>query len=174
MKLATNVLFGSDQGLMNKGEVVIHAINRNMDDINRNMGERPLSTVGATIEFSTCNGQTRTGVITSETEIKGWGSLDGTAYVVVPDDACWHMLVPADKEHVMQVVVSQFFLKSEISQVICGSTEEARSLLEKENAKAAKGWRWRLSPTNFITDDGTEMDVEEANTLRRACGVSEW
>jgi hypothetical protein len=86
---ATTVLFGSDQGMMTKGEVVINAINRNM-------GEHPLSTVGETIEFSTGNGQTRTGVVKGTTEIKGWGSLDGTAYIVIPDDACWHMLVPAD------------------------------------------------------------------------------
>lgn len=71
-------------------------------------------------------------------------------------------------------VVSQFHGKQEVSQVECRSAEEARQTIEEGNAKAAREWRWGLSDVNFIDDDGVDLTIENANEIRRACGVQEW
>lgn len=69
------------------------------------------------------------------------------------------------------IVVSQFYGKQEIQQVECDSVEDAAAYMAEQNAKAASGWRWGLSPTNWILESGEVMDVEQQNTIRRACGI---
>jgi len=74
----------------------------------------------------------------------------------------------------MTITVSQFHASREVNQVVCHSADEARKTIEEGNASAASGWRWGLSATNFVRDDGSEMDIEEANAIRKACGVAEY
>jgi len=74
----------------------------------------------------------------------------------------------------MQITVSQFHQSQEVNQVICRSTDEARKIIEEGNASAASGWRWGLSQSNFFRDDGSEMNIDEENAIRRACGVAEY
>ena len=74
----------------------------------------------------------------------------------------------------MAIVIAQFHGKQEVNQVTCQSAEEARTRIEEGNATAAKEWRWGLSDTTFLLDDGTHMDIDAANAIRRACGVNEY
>jgi len=74
----------------------------------------------------------------------------------------------------MQITVSQFHQSQEVNQVICRSTDEARKIIEEGNASAASGWRWGLSNANFFREDGSVMNIDEENAIRRACGVAEY
>lgn len=73
-----------------------------------------------------------------------------------------------------KIVVAQFSGKQEVNQIVCDSATEARRIIDDGNATAASGWRWEISPTTFLCDDGSEMDVEEANAIRHACGRVEY
>lgn len=73
----------------------------------------------------------------------------------------------------MQIVVAQFNGTREVNQVICKSAEEARKIIDDGNVTAVEQWRWDLSDTTFVRDDGSEMGIDEANAIRRACGRNE-
>jgi hypothetical protein len=75
---------------------------------------------------------------------------------------------------VSTIVVAQFEGKREVNQVVCQSADQARKVINEGNATAASGWRWGLSKTTFVRDDGSEMDVEEANAIRSVCGCEEY
>lgn len=71
-------------------------------------------------------------------------------------------------------IVSQFYHTQEETQTTVDSADEARRLIDDGNRTAAKGWRWGLSPINFIGDDGVDLTIAEANAIRRECGQNEW
>lgn len=73
-----------------------------------------------------------------------------------------------------EIIVSQFFGPEEKNQVACSSPEEARQVIEEGNAGAAQRWHWGLSRSNFYHDNGDNYTLEEANALRRACGLAEF
>lgn len=73
-----------------------------------------------------------------------------------------------------QIVVAQYFGREEKNQVICQTADEARKVIEDGNKTAAPRWHWGLSSTTFLRDDGSEMDLAEANAIRAACGVEQW
>lgn len=72
------------------------------------------------------------------------------------------------------IQLSRFFRNEEKEQLAVATPAEAREFLTAENAKAAPGWRWQLSASNFVAADGTEISLDEANAIRRACGQDEW
>ena len=72
------------------------------------------------------------------------------------------------------IYVSQYFSGQEKNQVACATAEEAAKAIKEGNATAAKQWHWSLSEINFIRDDGTTLTIDEANQIRRACGVAEY
>lgn len=74
----------------------------------------------------------------------------------------------------MKIVVAQFNGKREVNQVVCKSAEEARKIIDDGNSIAVEQWRWDLSDTTFVRDDGSEMSVDEANEIRRDCGCNEY
>lgn len=71
------------------------------------------------------------------------------------------------------VHLSHFCYATEKEQVRV-RTVDAESELRRLNAACAKGWRWGLAAINFIDDDGVGLPLDEANAIRRACGVVEW
>lgn len=73
-----------------------------------------------------------------------------------------------------KIVVAQFNGTREVNQVVCSSADEARKVIDGGNATALPQWRWDLSGTTFVRDDGSEMDIDEANAIRRACGRNEY
>lgn len=73
-----------------------------------------------------------------------------------------------------QIIVSQFFQRVEKNQIVCASPEEARKTIEEGNRTAVKGWRWGLSNSNFVTDEGVTLTIDQANEIRRACSQAEW
>jgi hypothetical protein len=74
----------------------------------------------------------------------------------------------------MQIVVAQFNGTREVNQIVCKSAEEARKIINDGNSAAVEQWRWDLSATTFVRDDGSEMGIDEANAIRRACGRNEY
>lgn len=52
--------------------------------------------------------------------------------------------------------------------------ETAGDELAARNAAATNGFIWQLCSTNFLTIKGDTLAIDDANALRRACGVEEY
>ena len=60
-----------------------------------------------------------------------------------------------------QYVVSHFNGTREVEQVACSTPAEARRTIDAGNAVATKQWSWRLSPINYLDDDGCHLSTDE-------------